>query len=163
MKKAILGLATLLLTSTSFAGVFTGNLDIKANIDKVCVVSTQDINFGTIQLSSTSNITSDGYIKLKCNSRMSYTINLSKGTGESSTNRSMEDSLKANRLLYTLNSQDTVSGLLEENPNNYNSTIHIDGDGKFQYFYLTGTIEAGKNQMLKAGKYSDTLTIILNY
>jgi spore coat protein U-like protein len=79
MKKIhLIGLLSLLLISQiSFAGSVVATTKATATLNKTCSVSSQEINFGTLSLNTTSNTYySNGNVAVLCTKGTSYSIQI---------------------------------------------------------------------------------------
>lgn len=77
-KRYLLGLLSLLFISPlSFAGTTTGATKATATLSKTCKISSQDISFGTLALSTTNfGYYSNGNVAVQCTKGTAYSIQI---------------------------------------------------------------------------------------
>lgn len=163
MKKIILGAMIIASSSTVMAATTNTTMQVTAEVVKVCVVSATIMSFGDVDFSKKEDLRGSNTITVKCSKDLPYKLNLSKGSGESVSSRSMLGSDTVSRLAYNIMSDDTTSGLLEDLPTKEDSTIAKNGTGENQTYDLLGRIEVSKHPFIAKGSYVDTLTVSLEY
>lgn len=158
MKTSIICAVVVILLAGSSTILFAGNQDssnfnVKITIKESCNISSQtasDLDFGTVERSS-KVASSQGNLNVTCTQGTPYNIALK-------SNRTMTSSSTQMSIPYTLY-QDSNQQLIWGNDasNAYNNI----GTGSSQTIPVWGKISDQAN--VPAGRYSDTVTAIINY
>lgn len=158
-KLSLLAFALLSLSSQSFAGTTSGNLQTTATLNSSCSVFALGINFGTITPSTSGIVEALGSIHTTCSKGVAYVVRLSTGAG-SFEERTMigtsgnTDTLAYN--LYTNASRDTIWS----NPAN-GGAVELVGTGLPESNFIFAALPL--NQYIKPDNYSDNITVNLSY
>lgn len=147
----------------SYAGTLTGNLTVQAQVADTCSLNTVNIDFGVVTLTSgqPGSKQATGQIKVNCTKDTVYTIKLGTGTaGVNPDDRSMGIDGSPDRVKYNLyNSKDpnTIWGDGTESTRTFQNTSTGIEDVEIINAYIP------YNQTAKAGLYTDTIIITVDY
>jgi spore coat protein U-like protein len=155
-KSILMGASLLLATAAQASG---NTFNVTATVLQTCSVSTNDLNFGSINVVQNQDWDSTTTISLTCGSGTAYHVGLDAGlNGGSVTNRQMmSSSVPLNYALY----QDT------NRTTNWGNTAGVDtvdsaGTGGQQTLTVYGRVPNGQTNV-GAGSYSDTITVSVYY
>jgi len=153
-------------TLPAFAATTTSNLAVKASIGNACVVSTEELNFGTYNPNANQDLAGTGKIKTTCTAGATGTIKIGKGVNAVSDST---DNAPVRRMVHGSNAAKFLSYDVFTDSNGtvqWNHTTEGDaalsGTGSEATAIVYGKI--AKNQTTAiAGDYTDTLVVTINY
>lgn len=155
-----LAIAILLSTAPAFAGTATGTFNVTATVLNNCALTTADLAFGNYNATTATPTTSSTTLGVTCTSALPYTVALDGGnTTASVAARAMTDGAGHNLTygLYTTSAYSTIWG----DGTGTTTTQAGTGTGSAQSLSVYGRIPAG--QYVKAGSYSDRITVTVAY
>lgn len=149
--------APVLQPSAAHAATTTTTFAVTSTVQATCVVSANNLAFGTYNGTQTDATTS---ISVSCTTTTPYNVGLNTGTasGATVTTRQMTGP-SASLLNYSL-FRDSARTL------NWGNTVGTDtvtgtGNGTAQVLNVYGTVPAG--QLVTPGSYSDTIVVTVTY
>jgi spore coat protein U-like protein len=153
----------LALAGTAHAGTRTDGFTVSATVSGNCLITAQDMNFGTFELLDTTDQQTASDILVRCTNGTTYGIALSVGTGtfENRTLLNGSDALTYN--LFTDAAHTTVWG------DDSGSTDIVTGTGtgmgipNLITHKVYGRILGSANLGAKPGTYSSTITATITY
>ena len=153
-------------TLPAFAVATTSNLLVKASIGNACVVSTEELNFGTYNPNATQDLAGTGKIKTTCTAGATGTIIIGKGanavtdsTNDAPLRRMVHGSNAAKFLSYDVFTDSNHSVQWNHTSE---GAADLSGTGSEANAIVYGLI--AKNQTTAiAGDYTDTLLVTINY
>jgi spore coat protein U-like protein len=157
--------AGLLLSPLSgFAATATTNLNVSANVDAACLISTTDLAFGTYDFLVTNRVTGlngTGSVTVTCTTGTGTNVTLGEGQNKVTSTPATPDRLMANganRLgyyLYTTAAHATVWG-------DTVATGQLDtGNGSAQLLTVYGVVTGAQN--VPAGTYTDIVIATVTF
>lgn len=156
----VLMLLTLMPVTPAFTATVTTTFNVTATVSADCSVTATDLNFGTYNPMSLSDLDALSTITVQCTLLVPYNVRLNKGLyGENVADRKMKHSTEADQLNYALYRD---ASRME----NWGETDGVDtvdgiGTGLPVYHTVYGRVPAGQN--VRTGTYSDTITVTVNY
>lgn len=139
----------------------TATMQVTANVQATCTVSSGDLAFGSYTGGTATPVDNTATITATCPPGQTYTIGLDAGLGPSATTttRMMTLSGGTATLNYGLFS-DTTRATNWDDIGGTN-TVSGTGDGTGQAITVYGRIPAGQN--VQTGLYEDTITVTMDY
>ena len=159
MKKSIIAIL-LVLSGQSFAASTGANIQVQATLNPTCSISSQNLSFGLIGVSSGNVTSASANLSLKCSNKLAYTVGISSGLYGNST---MKGSSKGDSINYALCKQTgySISGTMVNCNNSWiSSTLTGTGNGTNQSYQMTGYI---LNGFYTPDNYSDSVTATIWY
>lgn len=156
---------TLVLTGAAIAAVAaqpalaadTAELAVSAEVSEVCNVTTSPVAFGTVDVTSGSNVDATGGISVTCTSGTAWAAAADAGNGSGATvtaRKMTSGSDLLNYALYTDSGRTTNFGGA--------NTITGTGTGSAQASTVYGRVPSGQTTV-PVGSYADSVTISLTY
>lgn len=144
----------------AFTQTATGSLTVSASVTATCTVGTSAIDFLAVDPFATTDLTATGAVKVTCTNGTAYSIGLDKGAnGADVSNRQMANgTAMMNYALYTDDAHANNWG----NTDGTDTLTGLTGSGTEQSNPVYGVVPKGQNA-LKAGSYSDTVVVTVNY
>ena len=141
----------------------TGNFDITANVISSCYLETQNIDFGSVQVTNPEDTVANSSVNVVCSKGIGYNVTLSGGLSTDPTARQMALSTNADeRLNYSILINDGASefnwGTADGQKLVQTAVQNVDGTATFA---IKAVIPG--SQFVTPGAYSDTLTATINY
>lgn len=159
LKKYLL-VAALFSSSAVIAAESSVSFTLNAVLNASCLISANNINFGSINAASPSPISATGSITTLCSRQTSAVIEVNKGTGFTVLNRSMGGTNgNADRLNYNLYTSSNYTDIVGNQV--MGSRLFVNGTGLFQVTTIYARMPP--NQYVKADNYTDTLTVTMTY
>ena len=141
----------------------TGNFDILANVISSCYLETQNIDFGSVQVTNPTDTVANSSVKVVCSKGVGYNVTLSGGLSTDPTARQMALSTNPDeRLNYSILINDGATEFnwgTDEGQKLVQSGVQNDEGTKT--FNIKAVIPG--SQFVTPGSYSDTLTATINY
>lgn len=159
MKNLILAVL-LMLIGQSFGASTGTNIQVQATLNPTCSISSQNLAFGLIGVSSGNVTSTSANLSLKCSNKLAYTVGISSGLYGNST---MKGSSKGDFVNYALCKQTgySITGTtINCNSSWISSTLTGTGNGTNQSYQMTGYI---LNGFYTPDNYSDTVTATIWY
>jgi spore coat protein U-like protein len=146
--------------SRAAAVTTTSQMQVTANVQATCTVSSGDMAFGAYQGGTATPVDATATITATCPPGQTYTIGLNAGLGGGTT---------STRMMTLSGGGATLNyGLFTETSHTTNwddiggTTTHSGtGDGSAQAITVYGRIPAGQN--VRTGLYEDTITVTMDY
>lgn len=159
-KQLTLALALLGVSSLSLAqSTATDTFSVTATVENSCVVTANDLAFGTVNVLSGTDVDATSTIDVTCTNGATYEVGLDGGGEADVANRAMSDggTGSLNYALYSDSGRST----------NWGNTTAVDvvegtGSGAVQTLTVYGRIPQGQNTVA-AGSYTDTVTATVTY
>lgn len=158
--KKIISTILLMLCGQCFAASTGTNIQVQATLNPTCSISSQNLAFGVIGVSSGNVTTTSANLSLKCSNKLAYTVGISSGLYGNST---MKGSSKGDFINYALCQQTgySISGTIVNcNRSWISSTLTGTGNGTNQSYQMTGYV---LNGFYTPDSYSDTVTATIWY
>ncbi|MDC7677510.1 Csu type fimbrial protein [Asticcacaulis machinosus] len=146
--------ASLLPASVS-AQTKTGQFNVRVQVQTVCSITTQDLDFGTYTLSAAA--TASTPLSLKCTPGATATLSLDGGSSGNPQQRYMQGPANLNYQIYR-------DGALAEPINTGGAAFQLspsENTGQLVTYTLYGQVPAG--QSVPAGGYVDTIIVTVSY
>ena len=173
----IMVLSALLISTASlnlpvYAFTTTADMNVSADINASCIMSSTDLDFGDYDATSvnvTADLTATATISTTCTSGTNGVISMSGGSHvlfcmSSKCHRQMANQDETSFLRYNIYTNESLSwgSVWSDNTSATNEVVQVIGSGVSQNTTVYGEIT--KNQRnAAAGSYTDTITITLNY
>lgn len=154
------GCAMVLMTaSAAGAGTETDTFNVTASVPDECVVSVDDLDFGSYSVTAGSAVDATTTVNVTCSGGTDYEIALDSGTGSGASVATRKMTSGANTLDYSLYQDASFTQVWGETSgtNTYEST----GTGVAQSITIHGQIVGA--QGAAAGSYSDTITATISF
>jgi len=145
--------------ATQAAGTSTGAMSVTATVLDSCSVIAAPLAFGSY--ASTAAVLATSTLTINCSNSTSYTVglDLGQGTGATVASRKMVGPQTTDLLNYQLFSDSARS--VAWGPTVGTNTVAGVGTGVSQSLTVYGRIPAG--QLLRAGAYTDTVSVLVTY
>lgn len=154
----------LALAGAAQAGTRTDGFTVSATVSGNCLITAQDMNFGTFDLLDTTDQQTNSDILVRCTSGTSYGIALSVGSGADYENRTLLDGTEALFYnLYTGASHATIWGDDSGNTDIVSGTGTGMGIGNLITHKVYGRILGSENLAAKPGTYSANIVATITY
>lgn len=157
----ILALAAALVIPTfpAMAGSTSTTFQVTATVNAACLVSAQDLAFGSYSPGAGSAQAGSTTASVTCTNGTAYTVGLDAGTGASATVAARKMTSGSNTLQYALYRDASHTQV-------WGTSAGVDtksgtGTGAAQSLTIYGLIPAGQN--VQAGAYTDTITLTVNF
>ena len=124
---------------------------------RACTINITSVNFGSYDVFSNAASDSIGNIDMNCPSRVGYTIGLSAGNGSYEQRGMSNGTHTLNYNLYTAANREFVW----EDATTSGATVSGSGTGMNINHVVYGRIPPRQN--VRAGSYSDTVNLIINF
>lgn len=156
----ILVLASVVLSTSSFAGTLSANTQATATIGKTCTISMGTIAFGQLQPGA-NNVTSSGTLSMMCNKNVVYSAVLNYAPADYVASQAqMRGAVSGDKINYDLVNPQT--GGLMGGVNGTNDYIRGTGNGLVQN-YTIGAQILGTVPYVTPDNYSDTATFTMSF
>jgi len=160
---ATLALSSTLISKPAFAGTATSNLDVSANVNATCSITTNPVAFGDYNPSNPSDANASGTVTTTCTVGSPATITLGEGqnanSGSTAANPARRLSVDGTNFLeyflYQDSNRTTVWG------NAGGTGVDTTGTGTPQALIVYGTITAA--QSVPPGAYTDTVVATVTF
>jgi spore coat protein U-like protein len=158
MKKYLVILAAVMMVIAMVSGAFAGSQPVtvgaSATITTTCNVIAGTLSFGAIDGDATADTTvsAGGSFSIKCTKGTAVTVTDDKGENEAGTQMNMKSG--SDLLPYSISY--TTTALTGEGAGAGGTSI-------IDHLALTGTVSAAQLPGVKAGSYTDTITLTLAY
>ncbi|MCP1727235.1 spore coat protein U-like protein [Natronospira proteinivora] len=159
MKYRLLAISAALATVSNVALADTDTLTVSAEVDSSCVVTANDLDFGTINVLSADPVEETTTIDVTCTSDTGYEIGLDPGNSGEVSARHMTDG-SDNELNYNLY-QDAGHGDVWGDTEG-DDTVADTGTGSAESHTVYGQVAGGQDD-LPAGSYDDTINVTIYY
>ena len=141
----------------------TGNFDITANVISSCYLETENIDFGSVQVTNPTETVANSSVTVVCSKGVGYNVTLSGGLSTDPTARQMALSTNPDeRLNYSILVNDGNTefnwGTADGQKLVQSDVQNVGGTAKFD---IKAVIPG--SQFVTPGAYSDTLTATINY
>lgn len=158
-KQYALALALLGVSSLSLAATTTDTFTVTATVENSCVVTANNLAFGTVNVISGADVDATSTIDVTCTNGATYEVGLDGGGAADVANRAMSDG-GTGTLNYSLYSDTGRT-------TNWGNTTGVDvvagtGSGSAQTLTVYGRIPQGQTTVA-AGSYTDTITATVTY
>lgn len=153
--------ALLLAASPAFAGTSSSNLGVNATVTSNCTVSTNSVEFGSIDTVTGGNVDATGGITVACTNGTPWTAAASAGAGTGATAASRKMVSGSNLLDYTLFTDSSRTSVWGDGSGT-TATIGNTGTGTAQTVTIYGRVTAGQTSA-PAGSYADTVSVTVTY
>ena len=173
----IMALSALLISTANlnlpaYAFTTTADMNVSADINASCIMSSTDLDFGDYDATGvnvTADLTATATISTTCTSGANGVITMSGGSHSlyclsSKCYRRMANEGETSFLRYNIYTNESLSwgSVWSDNTSATNEVVQVIGSGVSQNTTVYGEIT--KNQRnAAAGSYTDTITITLNY
>jgi len=165
-------ISTANLNLPAYAFTTTADMNISADINASCIMSSTDLDFGDYDATGvnvTADLTATAIISTTCTSGTNGVISMSGGRHvlfcqSSKCHRQMANQDETSFLRYNIYTNESLSwgSVWSDNTSATNEVVQVIGSGVSQNTTVYG--EIAKNQRnAAAGSYTDTITITLNY
>jgi spore coat protein U-like protein len=157
--KLLIALAILPAFNLANASTATAPMQVTATVDPKCTISANNMDFGSIQLNSTSVILTT-MLSAQCTNGTTYSVSFDAGVNANSGGYRLKHATLSQYLSYTLTTQSNQP----INPNQifYNGTGTGTGSGTTPTtIFIQGSLNTSAN--VTPGKFSDTLTVTVTY
>ena len=166
MVKHIIGVALASSAAAAFtapaeATTTSANLGVGATISSNCTLSTNAVDFGTVNAINGSSVDAAGGITVTCTNGTSWTATADAGSGSGATFATRKMAAGSNLLNYTLYTDSNRTSVWGDGSSG-NSTLSGTGSGTAQNVSVYGRIAAGQTSA-PAGSYSDTVSVTVTY
>jgi spore coat protein U-like protein len=150
------------ISSAAYANSTNSNFNSTASIASNCVVSSTDINFGSISPQASGQATATATVQAKCTNTTAYTINIGPGASGSFSQRTLTGTKSGNTdsLNYQIYEESTHVNILGDGSSNTVPLAGV-GSGAFQNFTVYGLLYL--NQYITPDVYRDALSVTINY
>lgn len=155
------GISIISASSAMAATNATSSFQVTATVSPSCVVTATNVAFGAVTpASGTGTAQATGTISATCTKTTSYTISLDKGTGTSTTERTMTGGTSGNtdKLAYGLF---TDAGHTTNFGNVVGQQVGKVGTGSADVTTVYGQLAT--NQFITPDTYSDTINVSVTY
>lgn len=165
MKKYLIAPVTagilLALAGVAQAATKTATINVTATVVDNCTISAGALNLGTFD--GTNNLTASSDITVRCSNGTDYTVDLSPGSSNSYTNRTLVSG--ANSLIYNLYTASDYATIWGNGQNSTGRASDVgEGMGNAITHTVFGRLLASQNQgAIDAGDYADTITATITY
>lgn len=146
---------------SAMAATASATFQVTATVNSACIVSTENVAFGTVTPAATGMLPATGKITSTCTKTTPYTLAISAGTSGEIANRTMAGATSGNadKLAYNLYTSNTYATVWGETVGS--NTVGLTGTGTAQTSTIFGRLSL--NQYLKPDTYTDNLTVTLAY
>ena len=164
-RRVLVGLGAVVLAALSVpwasAVTTTATMQVTANVQATCTVSTGNMAFGNYTGGQATPLDSTATITATCPPGQSYTVGLNAGlgTGATTSTRMMTLSGGTATLNYGLFTNSTRATNWDDIGGT--NTVAGTGDGTGQAITVYGRVAAGQN--VPTGLYEDTITVTMDY
>lgn len=150
MRKLTLGMAAVaaLASAPAFAATTSGTMQVMVNVDNICSLSTQSLDFGSISDFTVAN-TAASATTLQCTPNASADVTITNGANFSGGSRRMASG--ANQIAYNINDSGGAAWVSK----------NFIGTGSAVNLGISGVIPV--QAAVPAGSYTDTVTINVAY
>jgi spore coat protein U-like protein len=171
----VMVLSALLISTASlnlpvYAFTTTADMNVSADINASCIMSSTDLDFGDYDATGvnvTADLTATATISTTCTSGANGVVTMGQGEHvfyciSNNCIRRMANSEETSHLTYQIYTDAGYSVVWNHNPGDMRSVANVTGSGASQGRTVYGKIP--KNQInATAGSYSDTIIITLTY
>lgn len=150
------------ISSLAHANSSNSNFSSTASIASNCVVSSTDINFGSISPQASGQATATATVQAKCTNTTAYTVNIGPGTSGNFSQRTLTGTKSGNTdtLGYQIYQESTHVNILGDGSSDTVPLAGV-GNGGFQNFTVYGLLYL--NQYITPDVYRDALSVTINY
>ncbi|MBN2689473.1 MAG: spore coat protein U domain-containing protein [Gammaproteobacteria bacterium] len=153
-----ISVATLLLGMSAYGATATDTFQVTATIPAACVITANDLAFGTYNPTTTS--TQNSTVDVTCTNTTPWAISLSTGGSGSYSPRQMTGGVSADTLNYNLYTDATFTTIWGDGTGG-TTTVTGTGTGAAQSNTVYGQLPSG--QYKTPDSYTDTITATVTY
>lgn len=135
----------------------TKPFSVRANVTAICVITTNDLDFGDYQF--TAEATASTPLQLQCTPGAGATVSFSPGMSGDAGDRHMVGPASA-ELTYALYRDSGHSDIIDGTPPAF-ELVGAENDGTVETWTIYGRVPAG--QSAPEGAYVDTITVTVDY
>ena len=155
-------LAGLVIAAPAYASTATGNLGVSATVSSNCTLSTSPVAFGTVDVTSGTDVDATGSIGVTCTSGTAWDASADAGAGSGATLDTRKMTSGANLLNYVLYTDSARTTVWGDGASGTTALISDTGTGVEQTKTIYGRVPSGQTSA-PAGDYTDTVAVTVTY